>query len=103
MRKNIAGGLFQSIGSAVSSNARTKAHVLSKRSKYGIAAKGASKQDATKAFNQAIAARQTQVGKRTVGAAIGLGGVGMYKNRDGSRGGYRPPSTRTARGSGRYA
>lgn len=40
---------------------------------------------------------------RAAGAAVALGGVGMYKNRDGSRGGYRPPSTRTARGSGRYA
>lgn len=60
-------------------------------------------------ISQRMAARNVayaQAGKKTVGGgamAISLGGVGMYKNRDGSRGGYRPPSTRTARGSGRYA
>ena len=47
-----------------------------------------------------------QAGKRTVmgGLAAGsLGSISMYKNKDGSRGGYRSPSTRTATGSGRYA
>lgn len=95
--------MFQGIGSMVSSNSRTKAHVLGNRAKYGIAPKGSSSKAATRAYQNAMATRQAQVGRRATGAAVALGGVGMYKNRDGSRGGYRPPSTRTARGSGRYA
>lgn len=102
MRSN----LFQSVGSFMSPTSRSKAHVLANRSKYGIAGKGANRKVATQKFQNAIATRQREVGRRTVGAAgaAGAGGsLAMYKNRDGSRGGYRPPSTRTARGTGRYA
>ncbi len=53
--------------------------------------------------NAAIRARQFQVGRRYAAGGVALGGVGMYRNRSGSRGGYSPPSMRTAKGSGRYA
>ncbi len=98
--------MFQGIGSMVSSDSRTKSHVLRNRAKYGIAPKGSSSKAATRAYQNAMATRQAQVGRRATGAAValgGAGGVGMYKNRDGSRGGYRAPSMRAPRGTGRYA
>lgn len=58
------------------------------------------------ASQSAIQKSYISSGRRAVGmsaAGITLGGMGMYKNRDGSRGGYSAPSTRTARGTGRYA
>lgn len=42
-------------------------------------------------------------GMMRAGGVVGLGGVGMYRKRNGSRGGYASPSTQTARGSGRFA
>jgi len=59
-----------------------------------------------KAAQAAMSASHYSTGRRVLirGAmASPLAGVGMYKNRDGSRGGYRAPSTRTPRGTGRYA
>jgi hypothetical protein len=46
----------------------------------------------------AIDLRQRQVGARALTGAALLGGVGMMRNRNGSRGGFQSP-----RGSGRYA
>lgn len=53
--------------------------------------------------NMAIRRRQRQVGLRYGAGAATVGGIGGYRNKNGSRGGYASPSTRTARGSGRYA
>ena len=46
----------------------------------------------------AIGLRQRQVGARALTGASLLGGAGMMRNRNGSRGGFQGP-----RGSGRYA
>jgi len=46
----------------------------------------------------AIDLRQRQVGARALTGTALLGGMGMMRNRDGSRGGFQGP-----RGSGRYA
>jgi hypothetical protein len=46
----------------------------------------------------AIDLRQRQVGARALTGTALLGGMGMTRNRDGSRGGFQGP-----RGSGRYA
>ena len=53
--------------------------------------------------NSAIRSRQMQVGRRYAAGGIALGGVGMYKNKTGSRGGYHGPNMQAPRGSGRYA
>jgi hypothetical protein len=47
---------------------------------------------------RAVALRQRQLGARALTGASLLGGVGMMRNRNGSRGGFQGP-----RGSGRYA
>jgi hypothetical protein len=106
----------EGLGSLVHGNNAARAHVLANRAKYGIASKGTrtvtkgpgaaaklarrkSSGVAHSAMNAAIAKRQTQVGRRVIGGAVGLGGIGyMGRNRDGSRGGFRGP-----RGTGRYA
>jgi len=74
--------------------------VLANRAKYGIAAKGTrtSSNASSRAMANAVAKRQTQFGKRVLTGGALLGGAGMMRNRDGSRGGYKGP-----RGSGRYA
>lgn len=92
---------FEGLGSLVHGNNAAKAHVLANRARYGIAGPGTRTKSkaAVRAMDLAIAKRQTQIGKRVVGGAIGLGGIGyMGRNRDGSRGGFRGP-----RGTGRYA
>jgi len=98
-------GLYKGLGSILSPASKSRAHILANRSKYGIAAAKTrtTKSAANAAMNAAVAKRQTQVGRRALGASVALGGVGMYKNRDGSRGGYSAPSMRTPRGTGRYA
>jgi len=55
---------------------------------------------------KAMSASYVSSGRKAMGITAGvaaLGSVGMYKNRDGSRGGYRAPSMRAPRGTGRYA
>lgn len=96
MRSRAARG----VGSLVHGRNAAKAHVLANRPKYGIAAKGTrtASNAASRAMDLAIAKRQTQVGRRVIAGGVGLGAVGMGRNRDGSRGGFRGPQ-----GSGRYA
>jgi hypothetical protein len=53
--------------------------------------------------NSAIRSRQMQVGARYAAGGAALGGVGMYKNRTGSRGGYHGPNMQPPTGSGRFA
>jgi hypothetical protein len=53
--------------------------------------------------NAAIRRRQMQVGARYAAGGVAVGGIGMYRNKGGSRGGYVSPSTRAPRGSGRFA
>jgi len=58
------------------------------------------------AAQAAMSASHYSTGRKVMmgsAAASPFVGIGMHKNQDGSRGGYRPPSTRTARGTGRYA
>ena len=96
MRSRAARG----VGSLVHGRNAAKAHVLANRPKYGIAPKGTrtASNAASRAMDLAIAKRQTQVGRRVIAGGVGLGAVGMGRNRDGSRGGFRGPQ-----GSGRYA
>lgn len=73
---------------------------------YGVIIPSSAKTAASKASANAMQASYISSGRRAMGITAGLGAagsVGMYKNRDGSRGGYRAPSTRTPRGTGRYA
>jgi hypothetical protein len=51
----------------------------------------------------AIMNRQMRVGGRYAAGGAALGGVGMYKNKTGSRGGYHGPNMQPPRGSGRFA
>jgi len=108
----IKSNVTRGVGSLFSNNNAAKRHVLANRAKYGIGASGtrarvqgatkaqrrASSGTAQKAMNTAIAQRQSQVGRRVLTGGALLGGAGMMRNRDGSRGGYNGP-----RGSGRYA
>jgi len=88
------------VGSLFSNNTASKRHVLANRAKYGIAAKGTrtSSNASARAMSNAVAKRQSQIGRRVLTGGSLLGGAGMMRNRDGSRGGYKGP-----RGSGRYA
>lgn len=51
----------------------------------------------------AIMNRQMRVGARYAAGGAALGGVGMHKNKTGSRGGYHGPNMRPPTGSGRFA
>jgi hypothetical protein len=51
----------------------------------------------------AIMNRQVRVGARYAAGGAALGGVGMYKNKTGSRGGYHGPNMQPPTGSGRFA
>lgn len=51
----------------------------------------------------AIMNRQMRVGARYAAGGTALGGVGLYKNKTGSRGGYHGPNMQAPRGSGRFA
>jgi len=96
----IKSNVTRGVGSLFSNNTAAKRHVLANRAKYGIAAKGTrtSSNSASRAMSNAVTQRQSQVGRRVLTGGALLGGVGMMRNRDGSRGGYKGP-----RGSGRYA
>ena len=100
-----AKGMFAAIGQMVSSPSNIRSHVTSsaRRAAYGIAAKGASKKEASKAFQAAYHARATKVGKRAVYGIGGLGAVMAAKpNSNQSRTSYRGP-VRAGRGIGRYS
>jgi len=96
----VKSNVTRGVGSLFSNNAAAKRHVLANRAKYGIAARGTrnSSNASSRAMSNAIAKRQSQIGRRVLTGGALLGGVGMMRNRDGSRGGYKGP-----RGSGRYA
>jgi hypothetical protein len=105
--------IFRGIGAKVSSTQKVKSQVLSNtptgygrfktpaRQRYGIAPKGSSKSAATQAFNQAIAKRQTEIGRNVVvggtAGAIGISALGRDKNMSA----YNPMPA--PRGTGRYA
>lgn len=85
------GSLFYRGSSASKSALRTHMPV-------GMRGTASSRIAAKRAAEQVTAHRQSQIGRRVLTGGALLGGVGMMRNRDGSRGGYRGP-----RGSGRYA
>lgn len=105
----IKSNVTRGVGSLFSNNTATKRHVLANRAKYGINAKGTragtrgtpvsrGSNASSRAMSNAVAQRQSQIGRRVLTGGALLGGAGMMRNRDGSRGGYKGP-----RGSGRYA
>jgi len=108
MLKNI-GKLSQGLGGMVSSASRTRKYVTgagldaaaqaSRRAKYGIAGKGASPVKATRAYEQAVAKRQTQVGNRVIAGTAIMGGASVLGSDKKSY--YNPMPA--PRGTGRYA
>jgi hypothetical protein len=95
--KRVGGKRAQAAGAAAARAALKN----SKYTSYPAAATAANKARAS-----AMQASYISSGRKAMGVAAGagaLGSVGMYKNRDGSRGGYRAPSMRAPRGTGRYA
>lgn len=106
--------IFKGIGGKVASQQKIKSQVLLQRQKYGIsgsmrkpstnqhiAGRHARKRNSKMALDQAMAKRQTEIGRNTViggsAAAIGLSALG----RDQNISAYNPMPA--PRGTGRYA
>ena len=108
MLKNL-GKVAQGIGGAVSSTSRTKNYVMgtgldsaaqaSRRTKYGIAGKGASKKTAARSYQEAMSKRQLQVGNRIIAGTSIMGGAAAVGS---NRKSYYNPMP-APRGTGRYA
>jgi len=80
----------RSVGSVFNRGARRNA-ALKTSMPIGMRGTASSRMAAKRASDQVV-------GRRVLTGGALLGGVGMMRNRDGSRGGYKGP-----RGSGRYA
>ncbi len=88
-------GMGMSAEDYINSGSRGALRLLDKASKVK---KGKPMLTGTEVTKRAINMRRAQIAKRGVAGASMLGGVGMMRNRNGSRGGFQGP-----RGSGRYA